>query len=86
MQDALNILKNVVETSLPLTGVVCLLFWIAQRKPTNREMLYIFASVSAFVLIINPVDWFSGLGVVLLTWMPAGKKAPSYFFPKRKTQ
>jgi len=84
MQDAVNILENLVETSLLITGVVCLLFWIAERKPTNLEMLYIFAAVSAGVLAINLVDSSLWLLFVLLSWIPAGKKAPNYFLPKKE--
>ena len=83
MQDAVNILENVVETSLTITGIVCLLFWITSRKPTNLEMLYIFAYVSAFVFLLNPIDSFSWIFIVLLCWLPAGKKAPKYFLPKK---
>ena len=84
MQDAVNILENLFETSLPITGVVCLLFWITERKPTNLEMLYIFASVSAFVFLLNPADSFTWLFVVLLSWLPARKKTPNYPLPKKK--
>lgn len=83
MQDVVNIVENLGETSLLITGVVCLLFWIAERKPTNFEMLYIFAAVSAVVLAINLVDSSLWLVLVILSGIPAGKKAPNYFLPKK---
>jgi len=83
MQDAVNILENLVETSFLITGVVYLLFWIAERKPTNLEMLYIFAAVSAGVLVINYVDSSLWL-IALLSWIPVGKKAPELLLPKKK--
>ena len=83
MQDAVNILENLGDTSLLITGGVCLLFWIAKRKPTNFEMLYIFAAVSAGVLAIKFIDSSLWLVLVILSWIPAGKKAPNYFLPKK---
>ena len=83
MRYAAHILERLVETSLLVTGVVCLLFWIAERKPTNLEMLYIFAAVSAGVLVLNFVDSQLWLILVLLSWIPSGKNAPNYFFKKK---
>ena|GEM_PF-5509749 len=83
MQDAIHVLEKLVDISLPATGVLCLLFWIAGRKPTNLEILYIFTAVSAGVFVLNFTDSSFWLIFVLLSWIPSGKNAPKHFLPKR---
>jgi hypothetical protein len=53
MQDAVNILGRLLDTSFFCAGLLYLVFWIAERKPTNLEAVYIFAGVFAIGLVIN---------------------------------
>jgi len=84
MQDAAYTLEGLFETSLLTTGFVGLLFWISERKPTNLEFLYIFAAVSAVVLVINFVDSSNWVPVVLfLCWVPSLGQKTKPTFPSK---
>jgi hypothetical protein len=78
MQDAASILESLFETCLYGTVFLYLFFWIAERKPTNFEALYIFAGVLAVVLVTNFVDSSNFLLLfLLLNLMPSHKRKQS---------
>ncbi len=87
MQDAAYILESLLETCLYGTGFFYLFFWIAERKPTNREALYIFAALLVAVLVMNFAAPINLLFLwVLLSLKPLFTKKPKPLSVKKRSE